>query len=99
MAVVKPAMELASVQAAVVSEAGLKAYDELLAGASRLTLRLAKSNKAKAFKTFRVDVDGRRDQLTILVNFDGHASTAKSAVHQTPFGLPQIVIGSDRLSR
>ena len=70
MAVVKPAMELASVQAAVVSEADLKAYDELLAGASRLTLRLAKSNKAKAFKTFRVDVDGRRDQLTILVNFD-----------------------------
>jgi hypothetical protein len=68
MAVVKPAMELASVQAAVVSEADLKAYDELLAGASRLTLRLAKSKQA--FKTFRVDVDGRREVLTILVNFD-----------------------------
>ena len=51
MAVVEPTMEMASVQAAgvqaaVVSEANLKAYDELLAGASRLTFRLSKGKEA-----------------------------------------------------
>ena len=99
MAVVEPTMEMASVQAAgvqaaVVSEANLKAYDELLAGASRLTFRLSKGKEA--FTTFRVDVDGRRDQLTILVNFDRDPNNVgKNLRNEAPFGafVADVLLG------
>ena len=45
----------------------LRAYDAILAGASRLTFRLVKDRKL-AFTTFHVDADGTKDAFSILVN-------------------------------
>ena len=97
-----PMMEKGSVQPTgtvvgaghpVPSEADLKAYDGLLTSASRLTLRLVKS---KAFTTFRVDVDGRRDQLTIVVNFDRDPKhVGKNLRNAEPFGafVADVLLG------
>ena len=50
-----------------IDETDLRAYDAILAGASRLTFRLDKDRKL-AVTTFRVDADGTKDAFSILVN-------------------------------
>ena len=54
-------------EAIKIDEKDLRAYDAILAGASRLTFRLVKDRKL-AFTTFRVDADGTKDAFSILVN-------------------------------
>ena len=54
-------------EAIEIDEKDLRAYDAILAGASRLTFRLDKDRKL-AFTTFRVDADGTKDAFSILVN-------------------------------
>ena len=54
-------------EAIKIDEKDLRAYDAILAGASRLTFRLDKDRKL-AFTTFRVDADGTKDAFSILVN-------------------------------
>ena len=56
-----------STMAIKIDEKDLRAYDAILAGASRLTFRLVKDRKL-AFTTFRVDADGTKDAFSILVN-------------------------------
>ena len=54
-------------EAIKIDEKDLRAYDAILAGASRLTFRLVKDRKL-AWTTFRVDADGTKDAFSILVN-------------------------------
>ena len=54
-------------EAIKIDEKDLRAYDAILAGASRLTFRLVKDRKL-AVTTFRVDADGTKDAFSILVN-------------------------------
>lgn len=56
-----------NMEAIKIDEKDLRAYDTILAGASRLTFRLDKDRKL-AFTTFRVDADGTKDAFSILVN-------------------------------
>ena len=54
-------------EAIKIDEKDLRAYDNILAGVSRLTFRLVKDRKL-AWTTFRVDADGTKDAFSILVN-------------------------------